>query len=337
MPTTLFFAFIASSTGLTALAFASIAFARKPTRSGAAFFLVSTAFWLLTLEIAIKGFSWQTGAALHPWFTRFSLITERMCWILVPLAGVALALPRGKALKPSPVTAIAFAVSALLSACGVSGAFGVPASLTAFMLAEPETIWAAGFASIAVAAFAELVFDSESLGAEGSIPTVAAFASIVPIVAGVPVTFSPFPPHAERLILAGSGMLSLATFVSAAILSRKKSGKDPANQANVIRPETHGREPLAERGMALGETGISHDSTIVRKAQTQAQWRLSARENEIASLLSEGKTNGEIAETLFISQKTVETHIYNIFRKVGVSNRVQLARALLYRMQEEPQ
>ena len=56
---------------------------------------------------------------------------------------------------------------------------------------------------------------------------------------------------------------------------------------------------------------------------------LSARETEIAKLLAEGRTNAEMADTLCISTKTVETHVSNIFRKTGVTNRVQLARSLL--------
>jgi DNA-binding NarL/FixJ family response regulator len=38
------------------------------------------------------------------------------------------------------------------------------------------------------------------------------------------------------------------------------------------------------------------------------------------------RTNPEIAEALFLSPKTVETHLRNIFRKLGVSTRVEVAR-----------
>jgi len=51
---------------------------------------------------------------------------------------------------------------------------------------------------------------------------------------------------------------------------------------------------------------------------------ISAREEEIIELLIEGKTNREIASTLFISTNTVKTHIKNIYGKLEVSNRVQL-------------
>ena len=55
---------------------------------------------------------------------------------------------------------------------------------------------------------------------------------------------------------------------------------------------------------------------------------LSARELELARLVVDRRTNPEIAATLFLSQKTVETHLRNIFRKLGVSSRVELARAV---------
>jgi DNA-binding NarL/FixJ family response regulator len=55
---------------------------------------------------------------------------------------------------------------------------------------------------------------------------------------------------------------------------------------------------------------------------------LTERELQLAGLVADRKTNPEIAAELFLSQKTVETHLRNIFRKVGVSSRVELARAV---------
>ena len=48
----------------------------------------------------------------------------------------------------------------------------------------------------------------------------------------------------------------------------------------------------------------------------------------MARLVVDRKTNPEIAAELFLSQKTVETHLRNIFRKIDVSSRVELARAV---------
>jgi DNA-binding CsgD family transcriptional regulator len=55
---------------------------------------------------------------------------------------------------------------------------------------------------------------------------------------------------------------------------------------------------------------------------------LTERELQLARLVVDRRTNPEIAAELFLSQKTVETHLRNIFRKVGVANRVELARAV---------
>ncbi|HEX8103531.1 MAG TPA: AAA family ATPase [Solirubrobacteraceae bacterium] len=53
---------------------------------------------------------------------------------------------------------------------------------------------------------------------------------------------------------------------------------------------------------------------------------LSNRELEIARLIVDRRTNRQIAEELFLSQKTVETHIRNIFNKLGADSRVEVAR-----------
>jgi DNA-binding CsgD family transcriptional regulator len=55
---------------------------------------------------------------------------------------------------------------------------------------------------------------------------------------------------------------------------------------------------------------------------------LTVRELEVARLVTAGKTNREIAAELFVSEKTVETHLAHAFAKVGVSSRASLAGVL---------
>ena len=49
---------------------------------------------------------------------------------------------------------------------------------------------------------------------------------------------------------------------------------------------------------------------------------LSAREKDIALLIYKGKTNDEIGEILFLSTNTIKVHTSNLYKKMGVSNRV---------------
>lgn len=55
---------------------------------------------------------------------------------------------------------------------------------------------------------------------------------------------------------------------------------------------------------------------------------LTRREQEIAALLTEGRTNNEIAKMLCISERTVKGHLTNIFSKYNVSRRTQVAEAM---------
>jgi ATP/maltotriose-dependent transcriptional regulator MalT len=70
-----------------------------------------------------------------------------------------------------------------------------------------------------------------------------------------------------------------------------------------------------------------------RRQATQTWSGLSPREREVAMLIAQGKNNSEIAETLVVGKRTVETHVSSIFSKLGFSHRAQLITWVLAREQ----
>ena len=63
---------------------------------------------------------------------------------------------------------------------------------------------------------------------------------------------------------------------------------------------------------------------------------LSDREKEIVQLVAQGFRNREIGEKLFISEQTVKNHLHNIFDKLGVSDRLELALYAIHHRISEP-
>jgi DNA-binding NarL/FixJ family response regulator len=59
--------------------------------------------------------------------------------------------------------------------------------------------------------------------------------------------------------------------------------------------------------------------------KTRERSPLSTREREIVALVAQGYKNKEMAEKMFISEQTVKNHLHNIFDKLGVSDRLELA------------
>ncbi len=64
---------------------------------------------------------------------------------------------------------------------------------------------------------------------------------------------------------------------------------------------------------------------------------LSDREKEIVQLVAQGYRNKEIGERLFISDQTVKNHLHNIFDKLGVSDRLELALYAIHHRLIEPE
>lgn len=85
-----------------------------------------------------------------------------------------------------------------------------------------------------------------------------------------------------------------------------------------------GGSALVARAQAeLVATGLSP-----RRAGLQGVDALTISERRVAQLAAEGHTNRQIAQSLFVTPKTVETHLARAFRKLGVSSRGELAEAL---------
>jgi DNA-binding CsgD family transcriptional regulator len=86
-----------------------------------------------------------------------------------------------------------------------------------------------------------------------------------------------------------------------------------------------GAAAFAERArgelLATGET--------VRKRTVETRDELTAQEAQIARLARDGRTNPDIGAQLFISPRTVEWHLHNVFTKLGIRSRRELHEALL--------
>jgi DNA-binding NarL/FixJ family response regulator len=110
---------------------------------------------------------------------------------------------------------------------------------------------------------------------------------------------------------------------------------------------------LGDRGVVLKDAAVAHLSACIRAVIQGQYWLegrpvqnlvqvlrdltaqiappprktfgLTARELEVVTLITEGSTNKHIAETFGISEETVKRHLTNIFNKIGVGNRLELA------------
>ena len=81
------------------------------------------------------------------------------------------------------------------------------------------------------------------------------------------------------------------------------------------------------RAMSLDELTamIELPVTTVVPAAPATPSVLTPRETEVVCLLVDGKTNPEIAAELFISERTVQSHVANVMAKLGVNSRTAVA------------
>jgi DNA-binding NarL/FixJ family response regulator len=77
---------------------------------------------------------------------------------------------------------------------------------------------------------------------------------------------------------------------------------------------------IASRDAALGRrSGLTIPREVTKRGV------LSRRENEVYELITQGRSNREIARVLFISESTAKVHVRHIFEKLGVRSRTEVA------------
>jgi DNA-binding CsgD family transcriptional regulator len=85
-----------------------------------------------------------------------------------------------------------------------------------------------------------------------------------------------------------------------------------------------GADPWSERAqLELRACGQS-----VRKRDDTAWQRLTPQESQVAGFVAQGLTNADVAAKLFLSRRTIDFHLRNVFTKLGVTSRTELARVL---------
>jgi len=126
------------------------------------------------------------------------------------------------------------------------------------------------------------------------------------------------------------------------VIALTSSDKDEEGMRSVRRslaavlPKRTPFSVLAEciRRVASGETwpdapmaamGAGSSISLFSSTSSLDSSPLSEREKQVVELISQGFKNKEIAERMFISEQTVKNHLHNIFDKLGVSDRLELA------------
>ena len=118
--------------------------------------------------------------------------------------------------------------------------------------------------------------------------------------------------------LAGRALITLPPELEIVLDERA----EPATVGIPIGPAGDASAPGAGGRSDLVRVIAGEPSVVSRRSDT---FGLSGREHEVLLLVAQGRTNREIGERLFISQKTVGVHVGNILSKLAVSGRVEAA------------
>lgn len=103
----------------------------------------------------------------------------------------------------------------------------------------------------------------------------------------------------------------------------RKAARDPLREGLDI-AERAGARPLAERA----RTELQATGAKPRRAVLSGVESLTPSERRVAKMAAGGMTNREIAQSLFVTMKTVEVHLSSVYRKLDIASRAELTDAL---------
>ena len=143
----------------------------------------------------------------------------------------------------------------------------------------------------------------------------------------------------QRLLWAGvlvAMLVLLLALASVTIVLKVKAAKAVEQKnAVLVKANIDKDRILALSRMNIPKEVSSELEDIASREVSLPEVRLTSREIEIAELCAKGMINKEIAANLGISQRTVETHKNNIFKKLGINNTVELMRYMQMRFASE--
>lgn len=151
----------------------------------------------------------------------------------------------------------------------------------------------------------------------------------LPVVSGVDAIrqIAEQAPHVRTLVLSATGeesdVLEAVKLGATGYLLKSSTDREIADAVRRVR----NGEPVFTSPLAALVLSEFRRVSVADEGDPQ----LTARENEILRLVAKGYAYREIAETLFISQKTVQNHVRNILTKLQLRNRYELMRVAIQR------
>ena len=107
--------------------------------------------------------------------------------------------------------------------------------------------------------------------------------------------------------------------------SRLRRRKQILEGRDLLRSAREGFDSLGAESWAQRAREELSAAGVPSRAPSPAPWSsLSAQELQVARMAAEGLSNRQIAERLYMSHRTVASHLYRVFPKLGISSRAQL-------------